>query len=82
MYVKEEPMSLIDDAFSKVCLMVTDLSMRVRTVAITMLGNMKNVSPKLLQQTLDKKLMSNMRVSIPNYELTLRPIRNLFSQHL
>ncbi|KAK6644708.1 hypothetical protein RUM43_000976 [Polyplax serrata] len=67
-YVKEEPMSLIDDAFSKVCLMVTDLSMRVRTVAITMLGNMKNVSPKLLQQTLDKKLMSNMRLKISAHE--------------
>lgn len=62
--MKDEPITLIDDAFVKVCLMVTDLSMRVRTVAITMLGNMKNVSPKLLQQTLDKKLMSNMRVSI------------------
>lgn len=62
--VKNETINLIDDAFVKVCLMVTDLSMRVRTNAITMLGSMKNVSPKLLQQTLDKKLMSNMRVSL------------------
>lgn len=60
--VHEEKVPLTDDAFGKVCLMVTDLSMRVRTLAITILGNMENVSQKLLQQTLDKKLMSNMRV--------------------
>lgn len=60
--VKYDKIRLIDDAFGKVCLMVTDLAMRVRTKAIGMLGYMKNVSQKLLQQTLDKKLMSNMRV--------------------
>lgn len=67
--MKDEKIRLIDDAFGKVCLMVTDLSMRVRTLAITILGDMRNVSPKLLQQTLDKKLMSNMRVSTESNSL-------------
>jgi integrator complex subunit 4 len=37
--------------------------MKVRTLAAQFLGTMTLVSPKFLQQTLDKKLMSNMRVS-------------------
>lgn len=52
---------LIDDAFGKICNGVTDLSMQVRTLAAKLLGSMKLVSPKFLNQTLDKKLMSNMR---------------------
>lgn len=52
---------LIDDAFGKICNGVTDLSMHVRTLAAKLLGSMKLVSPKFLNQTLDKKLMSNMR---------------------
>lgn len=52
---------LIDDAFGKICNGVTDLSMHVRTLAAKLLGTMKLVSPKFLNQTLDKKLMSNMR---------------------
>jgi hypothetical protein len=60
----EEEIRLVDDAFGKVCMMINDLSMRVRTLAAQFLGAMTLVSPKFLQQTLDKKLMSNMRVSI------------------
>lgn len=59
----EEEIRLVDDAFGKVCMMINDLSMRVRTLAAQFLGTMTLVSPKFLQQTLDKKLMSNMRVS-------------------
>ncbi|KAJ8964135.1 hypothetical protein NQ314_005103 [Rhamnusium bicolor] len=57
----EHEIRLIDDAFGKVCNAVTDLSMLVRTLAAKLLGTMKLVSPKFLYQTLDKKLMSNMR---------------------
>ncbi|KAJ4445386.1 hypothetical protein ANN_07191 [Periplaneta americana] len=57
----DEEIRLIDDAFGKVCLMINDLSMKVRTLAAQFLGTMSLVSPKFLQQTLDKKLMSNMR---------------------
>ena len=59
----EEEIRLLDDAFDKVCLMITDLPMRVRTLATQFLGTMTLGCPKFLQQTLNKKLMSNMRVS-------------------
>lgn len=57
----EQEIRLIDDAFGKICNAVTDLSMQVRTYAAKLLGSMSLVSPKFLNQTLDKKLMSNMR---------------------
>ncbi|XP_071440620.1 integrator complex subunit 4 [Hetaerina americana] len=57
----EEEIRLVDDAFGKVCNTINDLSMKVRTQAASLLGTMTHVSPKFLQQTLDKKLMSNMR---------------------
>ncbi|XP_045620866.1 integrator complex subunit 4 [Procambarus clarkii] len=52
---------LIDNAFSQICNVVNDISVRVRTQAASLLGTMTNVSERFLQQTLDKKLMSNMR---------------------
>lgn len=64
----EEEIRLVDDAFGKVCLMINDLSMRVRTLAAQFLGTMALVSPKFLQQTLDKKLMSNMRKKFSAHE--------------
>lgn len=64
----EEEIRLVDDAFGKVCLMINDLSMRVRTLAAQFLGTMSLVSPKFLQQTLDKKLMSNMRKKYSAHE--------------
>ncbi|CAH1956438.1 unnamed protein product [Acanthoscelides obtectus] len=60
---------LVDDAFGKVCNAVTDLSMNVRMLAAKLLGGMKLVSPKFLSQTLDKKLMSNMRRKRTAHEL-------------
>lgn len=64
-----EDIRLIDDAFSKICQAVNDLSMQVRTQACKLLGSMKMVSPKFLNQTLDKKLMSNMRRKRTAHEL-------------
>ncbi|XP_044751822.1 integrator complex subunit 4 [Coccinella septempunctata] len=60
---------LIDDAFGKICSGVTDLSMQVRTLSAKLLGSMTAVSPKFLNQTLDKKLMSNMRRKRTAHEL-------------
>ncbi|CAH1100024.1 unnamed protein product [Psylliodes chrysocephalus] len=60
---------LIDDAFGKICNGVADLSMNVRKLAVELLGSMKLVSPKFLCQTLDKKLMSNMRRKRTAHEL-------------
>lgn len=52
---------LIDAAFGKICGAINDLSMQVRTQAAEHLGGMTLVSYEFLQQTLDKKLMSNLR---------------------
>ena len=56
-------MRLVDHAFSQICNVVNDINVRVRTQAASLLGSMSGISEKFLQQTLDKKLMSNMRVS-------------------
>ena len=54
---------LVDDAFIKICHMVNDLSMNVRREATGLLGSLHLVSPKFLEQTLDKKLMSHLKAS-------------------
>ncbi|XP_017786488.1 PREDICTED: integrator complex subunit 4 [Nicrophorus vespilloides] len=65
----EQEIRLIDDAFAKICNSVNDLSMHVRTHAAKLLGSMKLVSMRFLNQTLDKKLMSNMRRKRTAHEL-------------
>ncbi|KAK7078719.1 Integrator complex subunit 4 [Halocaridina rubra] len=57
----EHHVCLVDHAFSEICNMVNDNSIRVRIQATSLLGSMKGISEFFLQQTLDKKLMSNMR---------------------
>ncbi|XP_053313893.1 integrator complex subunit 4 isoform X2 [Spea bombifrons] len=56
-----EEIRLVDDAFGKVCHMVSDGSWVVRVQACKLLGSMQQVSPHFLEQTLDKKLMSDLR---------------------
>lgn len=53
---------MCDDAFTRVCDLLNDVSMPVRALAAEMLGRFHSVSPKLLDQTLDKKLMSHLKV--------------------
>ncbi|XP_073832840.1 integrator complex subunit 4 [Musca autumnalis] len=57
----DEEMRLIDAAFSKVCGALCDLSIQIRVQAAQHLGEMTMVGPEFLHQTLDKKLMSNLR---------------------
>ncbi|XP_064638724.1 integrator complex subunit 4-like [Lineus longissimus] len=64
----DEPLRLVDDAFAKLCNMVNDLSMAVRAEAARLLGSLHSVSQRFLEQTLDKKLMSNMRRKMGAHE--------------
>ena len=52
---------MVDDAFGKICSAVNDLSVQVRETAVRLMGATRGVSQSFLEQTLDKKLMSNMR---------------------
>uniref|UniRef100_A0AAY5ESY8 Integrator complex subunit 4 n=1 Tax=Electrophorus electricus TaxID=8005 RepID=A0AAY5ESY8_ELEEL len=56
-----EEIRLVDDSFGKICHMVSDGSWVVRVQAAKLLGSMQQVSPHFLEQTLDKKLMSDLR---------------------
>uniref|UniRef100_A0A803SSI8 Integrator complex subunit 4 n=1 Tax=Anolis carolinensis TaxID=28377 RepID=A0A803SSI8_ANOCA len=56
-----EEIRLVDDAFGKICHMVSDGSWVVRVQAAKLLGSMLQVSSQFLEQTLDKKLMSDLR---------------------
>uniref|UniRef100_A0A3P9MNE2 Integrator complex subunit 4 n=1 Tax=Oryzias latipes TaxID=8090 RepID=A0A3P9MNE2_ORYLA len=56
-----EEIRLVDDAFGKISHMVSDGSWTVRVQAAKTLGSMLQVSPHFLEQTLDKKLMSDLR---------------------
>ena len=69
---------LEDDAFGKICNGVNDLSVHVREKAMQLIGNFSKVSSIsvenngvsqiFLEQTLDKKLMSNMRTKKSAHE--------------
>uniref|UniRef100_A0A7E5A2F1 Integrator complex subunit 4 n=1 Tax=Panagrellus redivivus TaxID=6233 RepID=A0A7E5A2F1_PANRE len=55
------PLRMIDDAFTVVCHAMNDLDIEVRAEAAKVLGTFENVSDKFLFQTLDKKIMRNMK---------------------
>uniref|UniRef100_A0AAY4DC42 Integrator complex subunit 4 n=1 Tax=Denticeps clupeoides TaxID=299321 RepID=A0AAY4DC42_9TELE len=56
-----EEIRLVDDSFGKISHMISDGSWVVRVQAAKRLGSMLQVSPHFLEQTLDKKLMSDLR---------------------
>lgn len=62
---------LIDDAFGKICSAISDLSMQIRSFAAELLGGLGKVNSEFLFQTLDKKLMSNMRRKKTSHERAL-----------
>lgn len=61
-------MRMIDAAFGHICSALCDLSMQVRTHAANILGRLTEVSSEFLNQTLDKKLMSNLRRKKSSHE--------------
>ncbi|CAO3580101.1 unnamed protein product [Absidia cylindrospora] len=56
---------LIDDAFSRVCDLVNDVSVVVRTKACVMLASYHDVEPNILAQTFSKQIMSRLKHRIP-----------------
>lgn len=46
---------MVDCAFSQICSLMGDLSPRVRASAMSLLGTMKSVSRRYIEQALDKK---------------------------
>lgn len=58
--------------------MVNDGSMKVRAEAMGLLGSLHLVSPVYLEQTLDKKLMSHLRVGLSYNKLCSAS----FSEHV
>uniref|UniRef100_A0A914YAV8 Condensin complex subunit 1 C-terminal domain-containing protein n=1 Tax=Panagrolaimus superbus TaxID=310955 RepID=A0A914YAV8_9BILA len=62
--VKEDrrfPLRLGDDAFTTVCHAMNDLDVDIRSEAAKLLGTFDDVAESFLFQTLDKKLMKNMK---------------------
>lgn len=57
-----------DDSFIKICQMITDTSVTVRSLAASLLGDFQHISDTFLNQTLDKKLMSHLRVVKSDHE--------------
>ena len=62
---------MLDDGFVKICDLLNDSSMLVRALAARLLGDFKSVSSKFLDQTLDKKLMSHLKVVKSDHERQL-----------
>ncbi len=60
--------SLLDDAFVKICNLVNDSSVTIRALAAGLLGDFTAVSEHFLSQTLDKKLMSHLRLVKSEHE--------------
>lgn len=50
-----EDIRMVDCAFSQICSLMGDLSPRVRASAMSLLGTMKDVSRRYIEQALDKK---------------------------
>ena len=58
----EEQIRLVDDIFARICNMINDISVEVKVCANHLLGKLKGVSSGFLVQTLDKNLMSDLKM--------------------
>jgi integrator complex subunit 4 len=57
----DETTRLIDDAFNKVCDLVNDSAITVRTKACVMMASYHHVGPDMMNQTFSKQIMSRLR---------------------
>jgi integrator complex subunit 4 len=55
----DEEVRLLDDAFVKICDMVNDVDVSVRTKACTIMASYQHVDPNVLSQTFSKQIMSH-----------------------
>lgn len=55
----DEEVRLLDDAFVKICDMVNDVDVSVRTKACTIMASYQYVDPNVLSQTFSKQIMSH-----------------------
>lgn len=64
----DETTRLIDDAFNKVCDLVNDSAVTVRTKACVMMASYQHVGSDTLNQTFSKQIMSHLKRTIPRYK--------------
>ena len=68
-HLMDNELRLVDDGFAKICNGINDVSLYVRELSAKLMGYMdKGISQIFLEQTLDKKLMSNMRLKKSAHE--------------
>lgn len=65
----DETTRLIDDSFNKVCDLVNDSAITVRTKACVMMASYQNVGSDTLNQTFSKQIMSHLKRTIPRYKM-------------
>lgn len=61
-----ETIRLNDDAFAKVCDLVNDIKVEVRTKACVLMGSFRNVQLDILLQTFSKRIMSRLKRRVTN----------------
>lgn len=71
-----ETTRLIDDAFNKVCDLVNDSAITVRTKACVMMASYQHVGPDMLSQTFSKQIMSHLKRRLPRYKAQQKKYAN------
>ncbi|KAI8056522.1 armadillo-type protein [Gilbertella persicaria] len=72
----EETTRLIDDAFNKVCDLVNDSAITIRTKACVMMASYQHVGSDMLNQTFSKQIMSHLKRKVPKYKLQQKKYAN------
>ncbi|KAI8968585.1 armadillo-type protein [Mycotypha africana] len=75
-----ETTRLIDDAFNRVCDLVNDSAVTIRTKACVMMASYQHVGTDTLAQTFSKKIMSNFKRTVPKYKLQQKKYARLAKQ--